>query len=429
MASVKQRGEHSWRVRWLLGGRNGQYQVVTLPSERLALQADRIIRDHQHKITDDDVYSAVLGLPPVEPEPPKGPTLAEWAQTWLKAKLRVTPYTRKKYRQHLDVMLQLTVNDRVFGDILLTLVSGTDIAAVLRHLQEVRKLEPTTITRYYSTLHGMLKFAVGEGKIASNPARRTDWIRDAIAFDDASDGEKHVYLTKQQFQTLLAATPEEFRPLAWFLAYTGCRWSEATAVSVGSVDLMGKRPAVKIFRAWKRGEDGRRRYLGATKGRSRRTLVMPSRSTVDVLAPVVAGRSGDELLFHGSEGPWTDASEPNELDYDHFEWIFQGVVASLNRCTTHPPIRDDGRPDRRKMATSSCGCPTLLGAMPTLHDLRHTHCAWLIADGKPLLAISRRLGHHSITITEKTYGGILPDLAADLADGLDAPIDSDLLAV
>ena len=42
------------------------------------------------------------------------------------------------------------------------------------------------------------------------------------------------------------------------------------------------------------------------------------------------------------------------------------------------------------------------------HDLRHTHVAWLIAGGAPLLHIQARLGHESITTTIDTYGHLLP---------------------
>ena len=48
------------------------------------------------------------------------------------------------------------------------------------------------------------------------------------------------------------------------------------------------------------------------------------------------------------------------------------------------------------------------------HDLRHTHAALLIADGWHPLAISRRLGHSTITVTMDRYGHLLPSLEAEL---------------
>jgi integrase len=53
---------------------------------------------------------------------------------------------------------------------------------------------------------------------------------------------------------------------------------------------------------------------------------------------------------------------------------------------------------------------------PRLHDLRHTHVAWLIALGTPLPVIQARLGHEKITTTIDTYGHLLPELQKAAAD-------------
>jgi integrase len=42
-----------------------------------------------------------------------------------------------------------------------------------------------------------------------------------------------------------------------------------------------------------------------------------------------------------------------------------------------------------------------------LHDLRHSHASNLIAEGVPIIAVSKRLGHASITITLDTYAHLL----------------------
>lgn len=47
---------------------------------------------------------------------------------------------------------------------------------------------------------------------------------------------------------------------------------------------------------------------------------------------------------------------------------------------------------------------------PRIHDLRHTHASWLIAAGRPLPSIQRRLGHESITTTVDTYGHLLVEV-------------------
>ncbi|MFH8747490.1 tyrosine-type recombinase/integrase [Streptomyces rimosus] len=44
---------------------------------------------------------------------------------------------------------------------------------------------------------------------------------------------------------------------------------------------------------------------------------------------------------------------------------------------------------------------------PRIHDLRHTHAPWLIADKVRLPVIQGRLGHESITTTVDRYGHLL----------------------
>jgi integrase len=56
---------------------------------------------------------------------------------------------------------------------------------------------------------------------------------------------------------------------------------------------------------------------------------------------------------------------------------------------------------------------------PRIHDLRHSHVAWLIAAGAPLPVIQQRLGHEKITTTIDTYGHLLPDVQRAAAEAAD----------
>jgi integrase len=57
------------------------------------------------------------------------------------------------------------------------------------------------------------------------------------------------------------------------------------------------------------------------------------------------------------------------------------------------------------------------------HDLRHSHCAILIASGQvPLLAITKRLGHSSVAFTQDRYGHLLPDAGSQAADAVAAMV-------
>jgi site-specific recombinase XerD len=49
------------------------------------------------------------------------------------------------------------------------------------------------------------------------------------------------------------------------------------------------------------------------------------------------------------------------------------------------------------------------------HDLRHAHASWLLAGGADLQMVKDRLGHGSISTTEK-YLHTLPDADDDALD-------------
>lgn len=48
-----------------------------------------------------------------------------------------------------------------------------------------------------------------------------------------------------------------------------------------------------------------------------------------------------------------------------------------------------------------------------IHDCRHSHASWLLADGVPLIVVSKRLGHSSVAITASTYAHHIPGQGAD----------------
>ena len=53
-----------------------------------------------------------------------------------------------------------------------------------------------------------------------------------------------------------------------------------------------------------------------------------------------------------------------------------------------------------------------------VHDLRHSHVAYLIHQGVEPLMIKQRLGHKDIKITLNTYGHLYPNEQKKLAEML-----------
>jgi integrase len=185
------------------------------------------------------------------------------------------------------------------------------------------------------------------------------------------------FLTHPEFERLVAACPESYRPVIVTLALTGLRWGELTGLAVRHVDPMGKPATVTVRQSLQRQRDGSY-ALGPPKTRtSRRTISIP-RSLVETLIPLWTGRDGEEFLFTSRRGT---------------------------------PLRHQNFYDRVwKPSVQRAG----LVAGLRIHDLRHTHASWLISAGRPLPSIQRRLGHRSITTTIDRYGHLLPEV--DLGD-------------
>ena len=61
-----------------------------------------------------------------------------------------------------------------------------------------------------------------------------------------------------------------------------------------------------------------------------------------------------------------------------------------------------------------------------LHDLRHTHASLLLLKGVPMVVVSRRLGHASITTTIDLYGHLLSDSDPEAALRFEGIIDAEL---
>lgn len=53
-----------------------------------------------------------------------------------------------------------------------------------------------------------------------------------------------------------------------------------------------------------------------------------------------------------------------------------------------------------------------------IHDLRHTHVAWLIDAGEQMYEISKRLGHKKVSFTLDRYGHLMPERGRRTADAL-----------
>lgn len=239
-----------------------------------------------------------------------------------------------------------------------------------------RPLAGKTVRNAHGMLHTIAEAAVWQRLIRSNPCRRT-------GLPELNQREMR-FLTQPEAERLLAALPPRWRPLVLVLLLTGIRWGEAVGLRVGRVDVLAHQLAI-VETMQELAVTAEIVFVPPKSRRSRRTVTYPVR-VAEALAELVAARGRDELVFTAPRGG---------------------------------PVRHRRfRPGVWVPATAAAGLAGL-----RLHDLRHTHAAWLISAGVPLTAISRRLGHASISVTSDRYGHLLPEVDAGIMLALDAAMD------
>lgn len=226
-----------------------------------------------------------------------------------------------------------------------------------------------TIKNMHAVLSATLQHEVDEGRALRNVAKGVKMPT------DKEKTTEPVFLSQNQFVTLLSKIPERYRLLILTIYGTGMRWGEVTALTPSDFDFDHDPATVRITRAWKQGEDSRP-YLGTPKTkRSIRTITLP-KNLADEIYRACENLAPDALLFT------SDSGLPLRSGPFHTR-VWQEAVKVAN-----------------------------LGVKPRIHDLRHSHASALIAAGVSLPVIQRRLGHESIQTTINVYGHLAPDAFA-----------------
>jgi integrase len=303
------------------------------------------------------------------------PLLKDWLEEHVRLATQLEVGTKHEYQR----LAARTCLPRL-GELPLDAIARDDVREWMTWQQSaVAKgggtLGHKSIKNAQGLLSTVLSAAVEAGHVPTNVAA-------GLALPKSAHVEDHVFLTPEELRTLLHAVDDHWRPLVLLLAGTGLRWGEATALTVGDVDLDPAVPSVRVVKAWKRGEVGTFRIGAPKTRRSRRTVSLPT-EVLAAVAPLCAERGGGELLFTGRQG--ARVSHQN-----FYPRVWQ-------------PLRELLPAHRR----------------PTIHDLRHTHASMLIRAGVPLPVIQRRLGHESIQTTIDVYGHLDASAGALAAEATD----------
>ncbi len=344
----------------------------------------------------------------VQQEPAKGADmpLTEWAHHVVSKRNGLEGRTRWKYERAIDIHLTRVVHTTARGEMPATVanVTADDISDWIRAMEAglpdpdrkdrwlVRPQAATTLAGHHGLLSGIFDEALtAEPPLrANNPCAKTNLPRQDTATD-----EEMCFLEHDEYQRLrfeLAKLGDQHAvDLVDLLVGTGLRWHEATALKVKDLKLTGREPTLTVNRGWSRQKGGWYK-LGPPKTRKGRRMIGLSPRLVAILRRRVTGLDSDAFVLTTSEGNvW------NNSNFRHRKW--------------QPAIK----------AARAAGLPR----SPRIHDLRHTHVAWLIADRIPLPAIQARLGHESIKTTIDRYGHLSRHLDAEIAVAVDAAMAGD----
>jgi integrase len=367
---IRRRGKNSWRLKFDLG---------TDP-----LTGKRRIRYHTFRGAKRD---AEIKLAVLIAENSKGDyvdaskeTVRAFIERWIAdwAASHVSAKTLERYAELLRNHVAAHI-----GDVHLQKLRAVHLNDLYSTLQRATGLAPRTIGHVHRVLHRALGLANRWGLVQQNVA--------ALVSPPRVASTELELLTPAQAQDMLQKLRGRSVYPAFVVALaTGMRRGELLALRWQDVDLDGA--FLRVEQSLEQTKAGLRFKSPKTKF-GRRRITLPA-SAVTVLRDHRKTQAEQRLKLGMGKAP----------------------AESLVFATW------EGKPRSPNSLTKEWSEAIQATKLPrvTLHSLRHTHASHLIASGLDVLAISRRLGHGSPTITLGVYGHLFPNKDDRAADAIEA---------
>ena len=223
--------------------------------------------------------------------------------------------------------------------------------------------ERQTTMDFHHQLKGAILDAVDDGLIERDPTRK------AIIKGKTPTEKKIKYLNQFELHTLLTSLDlQGMINWDWFIllvAKTGMRFSEALALTPKDFDFAHQ--TLSISKTWDyKGNGG---FL-PTKNKSSVRKIQIDWQTVIQFSQILKGLPDDKPIFVTKENVYN--STVNDILARH--------------------------------------CAAAKIPVISIHGLRHTHASLLLFAGVSIASVARRLGHASMTTTQKTYLHIIQEL-------------------
>lgn len=278
---------------------------------------------------------------------------AQWIEVYKKGAIREA--TLAKY-----LMTQKWV-EKLIPDVKVSELTRTAYQQLLN--EYAKEHERQTTLDFHHQLKGAILDAVDEGLLSRDPTRK------AIIKGKTPKTKKIKYLNQFELHTLIADLDIKDTPnWDWFIllvAKTGMRFSEALAITPEDFDFA--RQTLSISKTWDyKGSGG---FL-PTKNKSSVRKIQIDWQIVVKFSVLTRDLPPDRPIFAGESK------------------IYNSTVNDV--LTRH---------------CKACGISEI-----SIHGLRHTHASLLLFAGVSIASVARRLGHASMTTTQKTYLHIIQEL-------------------
>ncbi|MCM3789120.1 site-specific integrase [Domibacillus indicus] len=307
----------------------------------------------------------------------------KYLEQWFNAKkIKLKPSTIQNYEQQIRYNIVPYI-----GDVRMNEFNELIIQTYIQTLHKERKLSPATIRAAYGIVAEVLYKASQKGILNKSmlddislprmPKKLRVWTADEIMlFLDAP--QRVLNLTRHFIGFNISAQ-------------TGMRMGEVLGLRWSDIDFEGKRIFIRQTLS-KIDEDSVYGFIDEGKTNAAlRVVYVPDA----LLSSLKAHREG--ILRE------REVLADEYLQYDL-------VVCTKNGNWVHP------NNFRRafKVTVQQLGLPKI-----RLHDLRHTHATFLLANKVNPKIIQERLGHKNVTVTLNTYSHVLPSMQLEAAGTFD----------
>lgn len=303
------------------------------------------------------------------------PTVEQWCDTWLET---FAVNLKPKIKEDYAAVVRRYIKDTRLGHRKLGQLTPAEVQAWVNELNT--RLAAQTVRNAHARLHKALAVAVRQRYIAKN-------VADEIELPSVRTPPIQP-LDFEQARALLAVLKgHRWEALYWLALNLGMRQGELLGLTWEALNLDAG--TLRVFRQLQRikhPEGGKMFVLQSTKTKAGDRLLQLDSDLVALLR--------EHQRVQAEEAALRGAAWKNTL----------GLVFVTD---TGAPIHFSDLVKQFKGALKKAGLPNI-----RFHDLRHTAATLMLADGVPLVTVSKILGHSSPAITAMIYAHALDDQKA-----------------